>query len=70
MSTTTGKITPDDIEAGFRALEGDVDTMAEDARSYALTAGAVAVVVLVLIGFLLGRRRGKRHASVIEIRRV
>lgn len=70
MSAPTERITPDDIEASFRALEGDVDAVAEDARSYALTVGAAVVVGLVLVGFLLGRRRGKRHASVIEIRRV
>jgi hypothetical protein len=47
-----------------------VDAVTEDARSYALTVGAAVVVGLVVVGFLLGRRRGKRHASVIEIRRV
>lgn len=68
--TPPKKITPEDIEDRFRSLAGDVDTVAEDARSVALTAGVVVLVVVALIAFMLGRRKGSRHASVIEIRRV
>lgn len=63
-------IRPDDIEDKFRELQGEVDTFSEDARSYALTVGAAVVVGLVVVAFWLGRRKGRKHAAVIEIRRV
>jgi hypothetical protein len=63
------RITPDDLEAKFRELSGDVDQVNADARSVAATAAAVGLVVVVAVAFWLGRRRGKRSATVIEIRR-
>lgn len=62
-------VTPDDIEGKLRELQGDVDELAEDARSYAITVGAVVVVGLVVVAFWLGRRKGRKSAAVIEIRR-
>lgn len=71
MTAPPGRATirPDDIEDKLRELQGEVDTFTEDARSYALTVGAAAVVGLVVVAFWLGRRKGRRHAAVIEIRR-
>lgn len=64
------RITPDDIEAKFRELADDVDEMKEDTRSYAVTVGAVVIVGLAVAAFWLGRRRGRKSATVVEIRRV
>lgn len=71
MTAPPGRATirPDDIEDKLRELQGEVDTFTEDARSYALTVGAAVVVGLVVVAFWLGRRKGRRHAAVIEIRR-
>jgi hypothetical protein len=63
------RITPDDLEEKFRELSGEVDQVNADARSVAATAAAVGLVVVVVVAFWLGRRRGKRSATVIEIRR-
>lgn len=69
MTDVQQKITRDDIEAKFRALTGDVDDMAEDAKSTAISIGAV-VAAGVLIGvFLFGRSRGRRKTTMIEVRR-
>jgi len=65
-----GSIGPDDIEAKFRELQGEVDSFSEDARSYAVTVAVVVVTAVVVVGFLLGRRRGRKSATVFEIRRV
>ena len=70
MTAPTERITPDDIESKLRELQGEVETIQEDARSYALTVGAVVVVGVVVVAFWLGRRRGKRSTTVLEIRRV
>lgn len=67
--TATQKITRDDIEAKFRTLTGDVDDMAEDARSTAVTVGAVIAAAVVIGVFLFGRSRGAKKTTLIEVRR-
>lgn len=63
------KITRDDIEAKFRALTGEVEERAESARSTAVTVGIVVGVVVVLGVFMLGRRRGRKSTTFVEVRR-
>ena len=63
------KITRDDIEAKFRTLTGDVDDIAEDARSTAVTVGAVVAAAVVIGVFLFGRSRGRKKTTMIEVRR-
>lgn len=70
MSRPTQPITHDDIEAKFRELQGEVDIVGDDVRSYAATVGAVVVIVVVVAAFWLGRRRGKKTKTIVEIRRV
>jgi len=67
---TDERITPADIEGKLRQLRGEVDTAAESAKSYLLVAGAVAAVALLGIAFWIGRRRGKKMSTIVEIRRV
>ncbi|HEY1988566.1 MAG TPA: hypothetical protein VGG43_03815 [Acidimicrobiales bacterium] len=70
MSPVSGTITRDDIEARFRELNGEVATEVESARSKLLVAGAAAVVVVITIAFLAGRRRGRSRSTVVEVRRI
>ncbi len=63
-------VTRADIEAKLQEIRGEVDNTATEAKSYALTAGIVAAVVLIGGAYLLGRRRGRRKSTVVEIRRV
>jgi hypothetical protein len=63
-------VTRGDIEAKLQEIRGEVDTATSEAKSYALTAGIVAAVVLIGGAYLLGRRRGRRKSTVVEIRRV
>lgn len=70
MSTTAPKITRDDLEARFRALQGGVVDKAESARSQLLKAGVGAAVVALVIAYLLGRRKGRRKTTLVEIRRL
>lgn len=62
-------VSPDDIEGKMRELADDVDTVTTDIRSVAVTAAAAGLVIVVVVAFWLGRRRGKRSATVVEIRR-
>ena len=70
MTAATEPVSRDDIEDALRELQREVYELAEDARSYAVTVGAVVVVGLVVVAFWLGRRKGRKGAAVIEIRRV
>lgn len=63
------RITPDDIESKFRELSMDVDDIGAEVRSVAVTVGAVTLAAVVVVAFWLGRRRGRRKATIVEIRR-
>jgi len=58
-----------DIRAKLEEIRGDTVEVAERARPVAMMAGAAAVVVLVGAAFLLGRRRGRRKSTWVEVRR-
>lgn len=59
-----------DIEAKLREIRGDVDTVGESVKQYALVAGAVVAVAVVALAFTLGKRKGKKKRTVVEVRRV
>jgi hypothetical protein len=63
-------VTRNDIEAKLREIRGDVDAVGENAKQYALIAGAVAAVVVVGLAFTLGKRKGKKKRTVVEVQRV
>ena len=69
-STAHERITRDDLEAKFRELEGGAREQVASARSTAITAGLIGVVLLLMLAFLAGRRRGKLRSTVVEIKRV
>ncbi|MBA2279781.1 MAG: hypothetical protein H0W25_00880 [Acidimicrobiia bacterium] len=64
------KITRGDIESKFRELQGDVAQTAEQAKSYAIAAAAVVLVGIAAIAFVMGRRKGRKKSTVVEIRRI
>ncbi len=65
-----GEITRSDIESKLRQIRGEVDEVGESARSVGLIVGAVAAVVVVSAVYFLGRRRGRKEKTVVEIRRI
>ncbi len=66
----TEKISPSDIEAKFRDVQGQVDTVAEDGKKKALVAGGAVSALLLLIIYVLGRNAGRKKSTVLEIRRL
>ncbi len=64
------KVTPEQLRAKFRELQSEVDSTAESAKSTALAVGAAVVTAVVLGVFILGRSRGRKRTTVVEIRRV
>lgn len=64
------KITRDDLEAKFRELADDVEETTESAKSYVAAVAATAAVVIFVVAFGAGRRRGRKRSTVVEIRRI
>ena len=55
-----------DIEAKARQIEEALTETRENVQEKAVMV-AVAVVVIVAVAFLLGRRRGKKGAAIVEV---
>jgi hypothetical protein len=70
MAVPDRRITRADIEAKLHEIKGDVEAQGEAAKPYALAAAVVGVVGLAAVAYLLGRRRGHKKTTVVEIRRV
>ena len=64
------RITRDDLETRFRQLQESVQGRVEDKKQTLFTAGVVAGVLVLLVVFFLGSRRGKKKTTLVEIRRV
>ncbi len=67
---TSGRITRDQIETKIRQLQGHVDETAAAARGPALIVAAGVGLFLLTVSFLLGKRRGRKKTTTVEIRRV
>jgi hypothetical protein len=65
-----GTVSRDDIEAKFREIKGEVSAAGDRAKVPAMAIGAVVVVGLVGLAFVIGRRRGRKATTVVEVRRV
>jgi hypothetical protein len=70
MNAVPKQIGRDDLERKMRELQVDVEKVGASAKSYALAVGAVAAITIVGVAYLLGRRRGKKRSTVVEIRRI
>lgn len=64
------EITPEDLQRKFGELKEELENVAGAARSTAQKVGIVAGVVLVLLAFFLGSRRGKAGKTIVEVRRL
>jgi hypothetical protein len=62
-------VQPSDIEAKAREIQAALDETKESAQNTAVMAG-IAVAVIVLLSFLIGRRKGKRSKALVEVYRV
>ncbi len=70
MNASPQPISRNDLENKMRELQGEVDETRQTAASSILTVGAVVFVAVVAVAFLLGRRKGKKRTTVVEVRRI
>lgn len=72
MSTVPGdrRITRSDIEAKLQEIRGTAEDSAPDVPESAQRTGILAAGgALLVVAFLLGRRRGRKKSTIVEIRR-
>jgi len=69
-ATATETISADDLRQQFRSLAGEADETAGDLRNKVLVVGTVTLVLVLIVIFLLGRSRGRKATTVLEIVRV
>jgi hypothetical protein len=72
MTTGNGQatVTRADIEAKLREIQGVTDSTGEVAQNAAKPVLVAVGVAVVVVAFLLGRRRGRKHSTIVEVRRV
>ncbi len=66
----TGRVEISDIKAKLEQIRGDADTKVEAARSKLVPLASAGAVVALVLAFWLGKRRGRRKATWVEIRRL
>lgn len=66
----TRPVTRRDIEEKLAEIQDEARATRERAKAPLLAAGAVAVTALVVGAYLLGRRKGRRRSTIVEVRRV
>jgi hypothetical protein len=69
IMATAAPIRRADIEAKLREINGEVRTTASAAAPVGLAIGALALVAVVGLAYVFGRRRGRLKSTVVEIRR-
>ena len=58
---TEPRISRDDLESKFRALQADIQGRAADKKQSVMAIGAAAASVIVLLAYFFGRRSGRRR---------
>jgi hypothetical protein len=69
-SAPRGPVSKADIEAKLREIKGEVDDTATSAKPIALAVGVAAAVAVVAFAYVMGRRKGRKRTTVVEVRRV
>jgi hypothetical protein len=65
-----GRVTRADIEAKLRQLRGDLEDTEEVVKEAGKGVAIGGVILLLILVFLFGKRRGRRKSTVVEIRRI
>ena len=63
------KISKEDLERRFKSLQDDLQGRVENKKQTIVAVAGAAAVVLMVVSYLFGRRRGSRRATRVEFRR-
>ena len=67
---TSGRVEISDIRAKLEQIRGDADTKVEAARAKLVPVVGAGALVALILAFWLGKCRGRRKATWVEIRRL
>ena len=70
MSTSTEKISPDDLHRTLQSFQDGIQGKVDDKKSTLVAVGGGVLVVVIIVVFLLGKRAGKKKTTLVEIRRI
>lgn len=70
MNAQPKPIRRSDLEAKLRELKGEVTETRDAAATTLVTVGAIVAVCVVAVAFLLGRRKGTKRTTIVEVRRI
>jgi hypothetical protein len=65
----TPRVTREDLETKFRALQTDIQGRATDKKQSIVAIGSGVATVVVLLAYAFGRRSGRKRSSRVEFRR-
>ena len=66
--TVNQRISREDLETRFASLQEDFQGKLENKKQTVVAAAAVGSVVLMLLSYLFGRRRGSRRSTRVQFR--
>ncbi len=66
--TVNQRISREDLEKRFASLQEDFQGKLENKKQTVVAAAAVGSVVLMLLSYLFGRRRGTRRSTRVQFR--
>ncbi len=64
------KVTRADLEAKLTEIDAELSETGEAVKPTATAIGIGAVVVILILAFYFGRRKGERRSTVVEVRRL
>lgn len=64
------RITRADLEAKLTEIDAELAETGEALKPKALAVGVGALVVILILAFVLGRRKGERRTTIVEVRRL
>lgn len=67
--TDQSRISREELETKFRALQTDIQGKAQDKKQSLAVAGSIALGLVVIFSYLIGRRGGRKRGSRMEFRR-
>ena len=66
----TKKVTRADLEAKLTEIDAELSDTGETVKPKAIAIGAGALVLILIVAFVLGRRKGKLATTIVEVRRI
>ena len=64
------KVTRADLEAKLTEIDAELSDTGEAIKPKAMAIGVGALVVILILAFLIGRRKGERATTIVEVRRI